>query len=97
PAEIYVSRAAYLGAMQLEMADFWSLAVESILLTSVRELPTGKIEERLKPEHQRLIRQALWEDRALSYYSKVSCPVLLVPAAAQPQSGGYLPEKLENG
>ena len=96
PAEIYVSRAAYLSAMQREMADFWSPAVESILLTSVRELPDGKIEERLKPEHQRLIRQSLWENRALSYYGKVSCPVLLVPAAAQPQPGGYLPEKLEN-
>src|SRR5207248_195092 len=96
PPEIYASRAAYLKAMQREMADFWSPAVESILLTSVRELPDGKIEERLKPEHQRLIRQSLWENRALSYYGKVSCPVLLVPAAAQPKPDGLPPEKLEN-
>jgi len=26
----------------------------------------------------------------------VACPVLLVPAAAQPKPGGHLPEKLEN-
>jgi len=62
----------------------------------VLELPDGKMEELLKTEHQRLIRQSLWEDRALSYYGKVACPVLLVPAAAQPKPGGHLPEKLEN-
>src|SRR5438270_13506902 len=78
------------------MGDFRGVAGQSNRPTSVRELPGVKIEERLKPEHQRLIRQSLWENRALSYYGKVSCPVLLVPAAAQPQPGGYLPEKLEN-
>jgi len=96
PQEIYVSRTAYLAAMQSEMAEFWSPEVEAILLTSVRELPDGRIEEHLRPEHQRLIRQSLWEDRTLSYYGKVSCPVLLVPAAAQPEPGGHPPEKLEN-
>lgn len=94
--EIYVSRAIFLNALQREMADFWSPEIESILLTSINELPGGTIEERLKLEHQRKIREALWEDRALSYYSKLTCPVLLVPAAAQPQPQGQLPEKLES-
>jgi pimeloyl-ACP methyl ester carboxylesterase len=96
PAEMFVSRSAFLNAMRLEMADFWSPEVAAILLTTVRELPGGKIEELLKPERQRLIRQSLWEDRALSYYGKVACPVLLVPAAAQPEPGAHPPEKLEN-
>ena len=96
PAAMFVSRSAFLDMMRLEMADYWSPEVEAILLTTVRELPDGKMEELLKPEHQRLIRQSLWEDRALSYYGKVACPVLLVPAAAQPKPGGHLPEKLEN-
>jgi pimeloyl-ACP methyl ester carboxylesterase len=96
PQEIYHSRDAFLGAMRQEMAAFWSPEVEAILLTSVVEQPGGKIEERLNPAHQRLIRQALWEDRALSYYGKIRCPVLLVPAAARPQPGGQPPEKLEN-
>ena len=96
PVDMYLSRAAFLDAMRQEMADFWSPEVEAILLASVRELPDGKMEEILKPEHQRLIRQSLWEDRALSYYSKVACPVLLVPAAAQPKPDGLPPEKLEN-
>jgi len=42
------------------------------------------------------IRAALWEDRALSYYGKLTCPVLLVPAAARPQPGEALPARLEN-
>src|SRR3989440_7587989 len=96
PAEMYASRTAFLDVMRQEMADFWSPEVESILLATVRELPDGSIEDRLKPEHQRLIRQALWEDHALSYYGKVSCPVLLVPAAAPPIPGGLPPERLEN-
>lgn len=96
PLDMYLSRAAFLDAMRQEMADFWSPEVEAILLASVRELPDGKMEDRLKPEHQRLIRQSLWEDRALSYYGKVACPVLLVPAAAQPKPDGLPPEKLEH-
>ncbi len=96
PQEIYHSRDAFLSAMRHEMAAFWSREVEAIFLASVIERVNGKIEERLKPAHQRLIRQALWEDRALPYYGKIRCPVLLVPAAAPPQPGGYPPEKLEN-
>ena len=95
PSEIYASREAFLHAMQQEMADFWSPEVEQIVLATVQEQPDGTIQPFLPPESQRLIRAALWEDRALSYYSKIVCPVLLVPAAAPPQPGGQPPEKLE--
>src|SRR6266567_1080043 len=59
PQEIYRSRAAFLSALQQEMGAFWSPEVEAILLASVIELPDGSIEERLKPAHQRQIRQSL--------------------------------------
>jgi pimeloyl-ACP methyl ester carboxylesterase len=95
PKEIYASRASFLAAMQHEMKAFWSPDVESIVLTYVRELADGSIEEHLRPENQRRIREALWDDRALSYYSKVHCPVLLVPAASKPQFGKELPERME--
>src|SRR5206468_3298856 len=96
PQEIYASRAIFLNAIQQEMTSFWSPAVEQIVLTYIHTLPDGRIEERLRPEHQQQIRASLWEDRALSYYSKLACPVLLVPAAAQPQRKSKLPERLEN-
>jgi pimeloyl-ACP methyl ester carboxylesterase len=95
PKEIYTSRASFLAAMQHEMQAFWSPDIESIVLTYVRELADGSIEERLRPENQRRIREALWDDRALSYYSKIYCPVLLVPAASKPQFGKALPERME--
>ncbi len=94
--EMYASRAAFLSATQDEMSDFWSPAIEAIFLTFVRELPDGTLEERLRPEQQRQIRQSLWEEQALPYFGKVRCPVLLIPAAAQPLPGGQPPEKLEN-
>ncbi|HZR43685.1 MAG TPA: alpha/beta hydrolase [Ktedonobacteraceae bacterium] len=94
--ESYVSREAYLHALRSEMEAFWSPEIESIVLTYVRELPDGCIVERLHPEHQRQIREALWEDRALSYYGKLTCPVLLVPAAEQPQPDGEPPDRLES-
>lgn len=94
--DMYASRQAFLTTVQQEMSGFWSPEIASILLTFVRELPDGTIEERLQPAYQQQIRQSLWEDRALSYYSKVRCPVLLVAAAAQPQPGGHPPERLEN-
>jgi pimeloyl-ACP methyl ester carboxylesterase len=96
PQDIYLSRGAFLSALRSEMAAFWSPEVESILLASVIEHGDGKIEERLRPAQQRLIRQALWDDRALSYYGKIRCPVLLVPAAGLPQPGGQPPAKLEH-
>ena len=82
--------------MQDEMADFWSHDVASILLNCIQEQPDGTLRERLQPAHQQLIRQAFWEDRALSYYSKVTCPVLLIPAAAKPSPEGHPPDRLEH-
>jgi pimeloyl-ACP methyl ester carboxylesterase len=96
PKEHYASRGAFIAAMHREMGTFWSPEVEAIVHTYIHDLPDGRVEERLSAEHQRHIREALWEDRALSYYSKIVCPVLLVPAAAQPQPGEELPERLEN-
>jgi len=91
----YASRQTFLQSMQDEMAAFWSPPVESIVLATIRALPDGSVEERLASPHQRQIREALWDDRALSYYGKVRCPVLLVPAAAPPQSELDMPEQLE--
>jgi pimeloyl-ACP methyl ester carboxylesterase len=93
--ETYASIKGFVQAMRGEIGDGWSPEVEAILATYVRELPDGTVEERLRPEHQRQIREALWEDRALSYYGKLTCPVLLVPAAARPQPGEEPPERLE--
>jgi len=94
--DFYTSRAKFIEMMRDEMADFWSSDIESIINTYVCDLPDGGVAECLQPEYQRQLRAALWEDRALSYYSKLTCPVLLIPAAAQPQPDGELPENLEN-
>lgn len=96
PKELYKSRETYLQPLRQEMNTFWRPEVEEIFLTYIQELPDGHIEELLQPEHQRELRESLWDDRALPYYSKITCPVLLIPAAAQPQPGDELPERLEN-
>jgi pimeloyl-ACP methyl ester carboxylesterase len=96
PPEVYTSSETFIQAMQREMSAFWSPEVEAIIKTYVRELPDGHVEEWLRPENQRQIRESLWEDRAVTYYSKLTCPVLLVPAAAQPRPGDEPPERLEN-
>ena len=92
PAEEYTSRNTFIEARKNEMHGFWSPEVEQILLQTIQELPDGCVVERLGSAQQRLIRASLWEDRALSYYSKLHCPVLLVPAAPEP--GKELPEQL---
>lgn len=94
--EIYDSLQDFNATMRQEMDIFWSPEVEEIISTYVRVLPDGRVEERLKPEHQRRIRESVWEDRALSYYGKLTSPVLLVPAAAEPQPGEEPPERLED-
>jgi pimeloyl-ACP methyl ester carboxylesterase len=96
PTEFFVARSAFLSAMQREMVDFWSPEVEAILLAHIRELPDGTVEERLRPAIRRRIREALWEDRALSYYSKVRCPVLLVQPSIEPAADSEPPEQLEH-
>ncbi len=96
PQEIYASHATYVHAMRRELRDCWSPQIEQIVLCSVCTLSDGRLQECLRPENQRRIREALWEDRALSYYSKLACPVLLVPAADQPQVGEEPPERLES-
>ncbi len=94
--EIYASPEAFADALQEDMSAFWSPEVAEIVMTYVCALPDGRVEERLKSAQQRHIRESLWEDRALSYYSKLACPVLLVSAAAEPQPNDEPPERLEN-
>ncbi len=94
--ESYPSAEAFLTGMHDEIGNFWSPEIEEILLTYIHEQPDGIVEERLKLSNQRQIRAATWEDRALSYYGKIVCPVLLVPAAAAPQVGEEPPERLES-
>lgn len=89
---VYDSHDTFLNARKQEMERFWSPEIEQILLHTVQTFPDGRTAELLGAEQQRLIRAALWEDRALDYYSKLSCPVLLVPAAPEPRK--ELPEQL---
>ncbi|GCE18604.1 alpha/beta fold hydrolase [Dictyobacter kobayashii] len=93
---LYPSRAAYLEALRAEMPFTWTPEIEPIVLTYIRDLPDGTVQERLRPEQQCAIRESLWEDRALTYYGKLSCPVLLVPAADRPLPGEEPPERLEH-
>ncbi|MBA2682094.1 MAG: alpha/beta hydrolase [Ktedonobacteraceae bacterium] len=96
PEASYASLASYLDGWRAEMSTFWSSDIEAIVLTYIWKLPDGGVEDRLLPEHQVKIRASLWEDRALSYYGKLACPVLLVPAAAKPRPDEELPERLED-
>ncbi|GAC1398299.1 MAG: hypothetical protein NVSMB49_06100 [Ktedonobacteraceae bacterium] len=93
---LYVSKTAFVDAMRQEMHSFWSPEVEAILLKTVQELPDGRLEECLQTDNQRRIRESLWDDRALSYYSKLVCPVLLIPAAGEPHPDKEFPERLEH-
>lgn len=93
---LYVSKTAFVDAMRQEMYSFWSPEVEAILLKTVQELPDGRLEECLQTDNQRRIRESLWDDRALSYYSKLVCPVLLIPAAGEPHPDKEFPERLEH-
>ncbi|HCI79075.1 MAG TPA: hypothetical protein DHW02_05255 [Ktedonobacter sp.] len=92
PTEDYASHDTFIEARKREMNGFWSPEIEQILLHTIQELPDGSVSERLGSAQQRLIRASLWEDRALAYYSKLQCPVLLIPAAPEP--GKELPEQL---
>ncbi len=92
----YTSRSTFIEAMRQEMLPFWSPEVETSLLKTVQEGPDGQLEELLHLDNQRQIRESLWDDRALSYYSKLTCPVLLIPAAGEPQADQEFPEQLEH-
>lgn len=94
--EIYQSRETYIQAFRQDIGDGWTPQLEPIILAQVQELPDGSLRERLLRENEQQIRAAIWEDRALSYYGKISCPVLLVPAASEPYPGDELPEQLES-
>lgn len=94
--QMYATRSTFIEAMRQEMLSFWSPDIEALLLKTVQEFPDGHLEELLSPDNQRQIRESLWDDRALSYYSKLACPVLLIPAAGEPQADQEFPERLEH-
>ena len=93
---LYATRATFVETMRQEMLSFWSSEVETVLLKTIQEFPDGHVEEVLSPDNQRRIRESLWEDRALPYYGKLACPVLLIPAAGEPQNDQEFPEQLEH-
>lgn len=86
---------AVLEALQVDMSPFWSPEVREIVMCGVRELEDGTLEEVLHPEHQRQIRESLWDDRMVLYYSKVTCPVLMILATILPQTWQQVLEEVE--
>ncbi len=89
------TREDVITALRQDMAPFWSVEVEPLLLKGIRELPDGTIEESLRPANQVRIRESLWDDRALPYYSKIKCPVLLLLATILPQTWEETLEEVE--
>jgi pimeloyl-ACP methyl ester carboxylesterase len=84
-----------LEALQVDMSPFWSPEVQEIVMRSVRELEDGSLEEVLHPEHQRKIRESLWDERMVLYYSKISSPVLMILATILPQTWQQILEEVE--
>ncbi|HTI15680.1 MAG TPA: alpha/beta hydrolase [Dictyobacter sp.] len=91
----YESRDAYLDVYREDLQDVWSSEIENIVCSYMCEMPDGQMVGRLRPACQVQIRESFWNDRALSYYSKLTCPVLLIPAAVKPEPGVEPPERLE--
>ena len=94
-APVYSSCETFVETMCREMAAYWSPEVEEIVLSYVRERSDGCVEPRLLPENQRKIREALWDESLVPFYGRVTCPVLLIPAASEPRPGESPPERLE--
>lgn len=67
-------------AREMRWAQMWRPEVEAVLRSSFYELPDGTIRPRLSRERHMQIVRALWEQTPDDLYSRVTVPVLLLPA-----------------
>ncbi|MBI2913099.1 MAG: alpha/beta hydrolase [Chloroflexi bacterium] len=65
--------------------DLWSEQFQEILLSNFHVSADGKIYRRLPIAKHMLIARANWEQRPESLWTRLSCPVLLVPAIREPR------------
>ena len=63
-----------------DSAQYWSPTVEATLRTSFKDGPDGHIQPSLRREDHLEILRALWEQKPLELFPRVTVPTLIVPA-----------------
>jgi pimeloyl-ACP methyl ester carboxylesterase len=67
-------------ASQGDLGSVWNPAVADALLGHFEQLPDGRVRPWLRREHHMRILRALWEHHPSQLWSRLQCPVLMVPA-----------------
>jgi pimeloyl-ACP methyl ester carboxylesterase len=71
----------------------WNPSLEQIVLENFEIQPDATIRPRLSFERHMRILRALWEMRAPTFYPRIACPVLLVPAEMEKGADGAALER----
>ena len=80
-------------ASQGDLGGIWSPAVADALLGHFEQLSDGRVRPWLRREHHMRILRALWEHHPSQLWSRLRCPVLMVPAR-RPNAEGRQAEML---
>lgn len=66
-----------------ELGDLWNDEIKEIVLANFEITPERTIRPRLNRENHMKILRALWEQKPSELWERVSCPVLMIPAARE--------------
>ncbi|MGD6901025.1 alpha/beta hydrolase [Bacillus infantis] len=90
---VYSSAEEYLTSMEKEFkeAEIWSRHAEAFIRSTMEQKVNGHFANRFKKNVLAGFISSCWDIRLEDYYSKISCPVLLLPS--QEESENRLAEK----
>src|SRR5512136_2917060 len=84
------------AGMQVWMGSAWSAEAEAITLQNFDIRADGTIAPRLQKSNHMQVVRALWEHRPSELWSRIACPVLMIPAVAPEPHDERTRDVLEN-
>jgi pimeloyl-ACP methyl ester carboxylesterase len=72
--------------LKVWLGNAWTPEAEAIILHNFERRANGTIAPHMKKSNHMQVVRALWEHRPSELWAHVKCPVLIIPAAQEPQS-----------
>ena len=85
PRDVSGTRQQFLDRLRHQLSFCWTDQIERIVQTMVYEDNEGQIQDILRPENHLQVRRAMWEEPASQFYSRITCPTVVIPAGPTPE------------
>ena len=87
PRDVSGTRQEFLDRLREQLEECWSEQLERIVMSMVRVGADGLVRDILEPTNHAQVLEAMWKEPSSAFYSRVSCPTLIVAAGRRSTAG----------